>query len=333
MKRISNLYDKIIDLDNLMMADEKARKGKMKSYGVKNHDANREANIANLHNTLLNRSFVTSQYDTFMIYDPKEREIFRLPYYPDRILHHAIMNVLEPVWLSVFTADTYSCIKGRGIHGVLRNLKRALRDTDNTKYCLKIDIRKFYPSIDHEVLKGIIRLKIKCNDTLALLDQIIDSAPGVPIGNYLSQYFANLYLSYFDHYIKEQLGVKYYFRYADDMVFLHSDKAFLHDLLSKINDYMMNELKLSVKANHQVFPVDARGIDFVGYVFYHTHIMMRKSIKKNFCRKAAKLNKQDITAKEYKMKLSSWLGWGKHCNSRNLFKKVIRNEEVRRLWH
>ena len=191
MKRIGNLYEKIISLDNLRLADEKARRGKLRSYGVLLHDKNREANILALHETLKNHTFKNSEYSTFTIYEPKERIIFRLPYYPDRILHHAIMNILEPIWVSVFTKDTYSCIKGRGIHGAMRNVKRAIKDRENARYCLKIDIRKFYPSIDHDVLKTIIRRKIKCKDTLALLDTIIDSTDGVPIGNYLSQYFAN----------------------------------------------------------------------------------------------------------------------------------------------
>ncbi|MDR1338620.1 MAG: RNA-directed DNA polymerase, partial [Prevotellaceae bacterium] len=178
-------------------------------------------NLLKLHETLKAGSFRTSKYTTFTIYEPKEREIFRLPYYPDRIVHHAVMNILEPVWLSIFTADTYSCIKYRGIHATAGKVKKALKDVEGTAYCLKLDIRKFYPSIDHDILKQIIRRKIKDIRLLALLDEIIDSADGVPIGNYLSQYFANLYLAYFDHYIKETEQVKYYFRYADDIVILH----------------------------------------------------------------------------------------------------------------
>jgi hypothetical protein len=209
----------------------------------------------------------------------------------------------------------------------MRKVKQALRDVDNTRYCLKIDIRKFYPSIDHDILKQVIRRKIKCPDTLWLLDQVIDSAPGVPIGNYLSQYFANLYLTYFDHWIKEEVGIKYYFRYADDMVFLHGDKAFLHGLLVRINDYMHARLHLSLKGNYQVFPVSARGIDFVGFVFYHTHTRMRKGIKKNFCRAVAKLNqRKNIPERDYKQRISSWLGWAKYSNSRHLLKTIIKSE-------
>jgi len=327
MKRIGDIYKRIIDIDNLRLADKNARRGKPLSYGVRVHDKNREGNIQKLHEMLENKTFKTSEYDIFKIYEPKERDIYRLPYFPDRIVHHAIMNILEPVWVSIFTSDTFSCIKKRGIHGAMLKMKTAMRDVENTQYCLKIDIRKFYPSIDHEVLKRIVRRKIKCRDSLWLLDHIIDSADGVPIGNYLSQYFANLYLTYFDHWIKETVGLKYYFRYADDMVFLHRNKAFLHELLVRINDYLNSELKLSLKSNYQIFPISSRGIDFVGFVFYHTHTRIRKSIKKNFCRSVSKLNKREnITEKEYKQRISCWLGWAKYSNSKHLLKSIIKKE-------
>ncbi len=327
MKRIGNIYEKIINLDNLRLADEKARRGKLRSHGVKRHDKNRDSNILKLHEDLKNKTFRTSEYDIFKIYEPKERIIYRLPYFPDRIVHHAIMNVLEPIWVSVFTTDTYSCIKNRGIHGAMVKVKAAMKDVENTRYCLKIDVKKFYPSIDHDILKDIIRRKIKCKDTLELLDQIIDSAPGVPIGNYLSQYFANLYLTYFDHWIKEVVHIKYYFRYADDMVFLHNDKAFLQGLLVNINNYLNTQLCLTLKGNFQVFPIDARGLDFVGFRFYHTHTQIRKSIKKNFCKAVARLNKKDkISENDYKQRISSWLGWAKYSNSKHLLKSIIKPE-------
>ena len=214
----------------------------------------------------------------------------------------------------------------------MRAVDKALQDKENTRYCLKIDIRKYYPSIDHDIMKRLVRRKIKCKDTLALLDQIIDSADGVPIGNYLSQYFANLFLAYFDHWVKEELRIKYYFRYADDIVMLHSDKAVLHDVFVRIERYLREELHLTVKGNHQVFPVAAsrydrsgRGLDFVGYVFYHEQKQIRKNIKKNFCRAAAKLNKHPyLSDKEYKQGICSWLGWAKYSNSRHLLKSIIK---------
>lgn len=325
MKRVNNLYGKIVSLENLRLADEQARRGKLRSYGVGRHDAMRDENIYNLHKMLKEGAFKTSEYFIFnMITDAgKTREIYRLPYFPDRIVHHAIMNVMEPIWNSLFISNTYSCIKGRGIHGALRKLKHDLKDVEGTQYCLKLDIRKFYPTIDHDILKQLLRRKIKDDKLLLLLDEIIESAPGVPIGNYLSQFFANIYLTYFDHYIKEKLSVKYYYRYADDIVVLHSDKAYLHNLLNNIKSYLQNNLKLEVKGNYQVFPVDVRGIDFVGYVFRHTHILLRKRIKQNYARKAAKLSKRKhITADQYNQQLCSYHGWAKHSNSINLLNKL-----------
>jgi len=318
MKRHSNLYEKICSIENLNIADSIARKGKKNQPGIIAHDKNREKNITVLHESLINKTYKTSEYTTFTIYEPKERIIFRLPYYPDRIVHHAVMNILEPIFVSTFTADTYSCIKKRGIHAAAGALKKVLKDQDNTRYCLKLDIKKFYPSIDHDILKDFLRRKFKDHDLLDLLDEIIDSAEGLPIGNYLSQYLANFYITYFDHWIKEEKRVRYYFRYADDMVILSGNKDYLHGLLSGIRRYLNDKLKLQVKGNYQVFPVNTRGIDFVGYVFRHTHILLRKSIKKSFARAVVK-NKGPQT-------IASYAGWASHCNSRNLIKKIIHEQ-------
>lgn len=324
MKRIGNLYQKIIDIENLKLADKNARKGKVKSFGVRSHDQNREANIIQLHELLSKNAYKTSPYDVFSVVtdNGKLREIFRLPYFPDRICHHAILNVLEPLWVRSFTGDTYSCIKGRGIHAAALKVKRALRtDPDNTLYCLKLDIRKFYPSVDHLILKSIIRRKIKDADLLLLLDEIIDSAPGLPIGNYLSQFFANLYLTYFDHWLKEIKKVKYYYRYCDDMVILSSNKAYLHRLRSEIDEYVSNNLNIQIKGNYQVFPVSVRGIDFLGYRFYPTHTLLRKSIKKRFIHKLLK-NKGKPSEHQIKS-FSAYWGWLVHCDSKNLTKVIM----------
>jgi retron-type reverse transcriptase len=319
MKRIGNLYQKIISLENLRLADKKAQKGKSDQYGVKLHNLHKEANIQSLHQTLKDKIYKTSEYDIFKIYEPKEREVYRLPYFPDRIMHYAIMNVLEPIFVSTFTTDTYSCIKGKGIHALLRKLKQDLKDINGTTYCLKLDIKKFYPTIDHGVLKQLLSRKFKDQDLLLLLDEIIDSAEGLPIGNYLSQYFANFYLTYFDHWIKEDKAVKYYFRYADDIVILSDNKQYLHVILSEIRTYLNDNLKLTIKGNYQVFPVAARGIDFIGYVFYHTHILLRKRIKQNFARKLKK-NPNSVS-------ITSYLGWLIHCDSLHLIKKLLPNEQ------
>jgi retron-type reverse transcriptase len=318
MKRINNLYQRICSIENLQLADSIARKGKLTQPGVIRHARNQERNIQVLHKMLTEKTYRTSEYTTFTIYEPKERIIYRLPYFPDRIVHHAVMNILEPIFVSTFTADTYSCIKKRGIHAAAAALKSALKDQAQTRYCLKLDIKKFYPNVDHDILKMLLRRKFKDQDLLDLLDEIIDSADGLPIGNYLSQYFANFYLTYFDHWLKEDLQVKYYFRYADDMVILSGDKSYLQQLLSEIRNYLQENLKLTVKENYQVFPVEARGIDFVGYVFRHSHTLLRKSIKQSFARMLSRnSNPQSI---------ASYKGWAIHCNSKNLLKKLLHEQ-------
>lgn len=329
MKRYNNLFDKIVSLDNLYEADKKARRQKSHRPEVMLFDKNKDKLLLDLQRKLINGEYETSEYYVFKIYEPKEREIFKLPYYPDRIVHHAIMNIMEPIWVSAFIKGTYSCIRKRGIHKALRDVKFALKDEINTQYCLKLDIRKFYPSIDHDILKTIIRKKIKDKRLLSLLDEIIESAQGVPIGNYLSQFFANLYLTYLDHWIKEQKKVRYYFRYADDIVILGGDKQQLRDLFYDIQDYLNNKLKLNFKDNWQIFKVDSRGIDFVGYRVFHTHTLLRKRIKKRFCKKINKLNKkQNLDKDTYKQKICSYIGQIKYCNGRNLLNKMSKYKEL-----
>lgn len=326
-KRISNIYHKIYDKQNVDIADRKARKCKRRRYGVRKHDENREKENNQLCLLLRNGEYKTSEYTTYKIYEPKERIIFRLPYYPDRITHHAIMNIMESIWVKIFTRDTYSCIKNRGIHALLQKLQSDLAsDPEGTKYCLKLDIKKFYPSINHKILKQIIRKKIKDKNLLKLLDEIIDSADGVPIGNYLSQFFANLYLAYFDHWVKEELKVKYYYRYADDIVLLSDSKQQLRNWLLAIKIYLRVVLDLKLKDNYQIFPVDSRGVDFVGYVCYHNYTKLRKSIKKKMLRTISN-DKQDKAMLD--RKLASYFGWLKYCNSKNLLKKIYQQTGIR----
>lgn len=313
MKRHNNLYEKVISIENLYEAERKARKGKAKQYGVRKFDLNKEGNLQDLHEVLKTDQYTTSRYTVFTITDPKERQIYRLPYYPDRIVHHAIMNIVEPIFVSTFTYDTYSCIKGRGIHYAKKRLERALKDKSSTEYCLKLDIKKFYPSIDHDILKDLLKRKFKDKRLLNLMYEIIDSTDGIPIGNYLSQYFANFYLSYFDHWLKEVLHVKYYFRYCDDLVILSSNKEELRQILEQIRIYLDVNLKLEVKSNWQIFPVAKRGIDFIGYKFYHTHTLLRKSIKKRFIRM--------IKYRDNWRSRTAYNGWLIHCNSVNLRRK------------
>lgn len=207
MKRYGNLFERVVEYGNLEQAFHNAARHKTRRSEVIEYGSHLEANLLQLQRELITGTYRTSEYKTFIIYEPKERKIFKLPF-RDRVVHWAIMQVIEPIWLSNFTRDTYSCIRGRGIHPLLYKLRRDLKaDPEGTRYCLKIDVRKFYPSIDHEIMKQVIRRKLKDARLLALLDGIVDSAEnGVPIGNYLSQFFANLYLSELDHIMKEEMG-------------------------------------------------------------------------------------------------------------------------------
>lgn len=322
MKRLNNIYETICTAENIEKADNNARK-KKHNWGIIKHDRHKDKDNRELLEALKTGTYKTSEYTSFKAYDPKERIIYRLPYYPDRIAQWSILNILGPIWTKIFIENTYACIKGRGIHKLCRDLRKVLNeDVEGTKYCLKLDIRKFYPSIDHDCLKGIIRRKIKDKGLLATLDEIIDSIDGVPIGNYLSQFFANLYLAYFDHWVKEELKVRYYFRYADDMIILSDDKEKLKRLLVSIKIYLKHVLKLEVKGNYQVFPVDSRGIDIVGYVFYHDHTMLRKRIKKRIYRVLNKWRMGRIADDAMKRSMACYFGWMKHCNSKHLLQKI-----------
>lgn len=320
MKRYGNLYAHICDIDNLRRAAHNAARGKRKRDEVTAFFADLDANLEQLHRELTEKRYRTSRYDVFIKQEGKRREIYKLPF-RDRVVHWAIMQVLEPIWTPQFTADTHACIKGRGMHSLLRKLREDLRDDpEGTAYCLKLDVRKFYPSIDHEKMKTVVRRKIKDPDVLWLLDSIIDSAPGVPIGNYISQYFANLYLSELDHLLKEVAGVRYYYRYADDMVLLAGDKPILHSWLVLINHWLNEERHVDLKSNYQVFPVESRGIDFVGYVTFHTHCLARKKNKQGLCRELAKLRKAGVPEAEIMLLTASRAGFMQHCDSKHLFK-------------
>ncbi len=317
MKRHGNLYEKIISIENLELADLKARKKKSHQRGIKAHDKNREANILKLHEVLKAEQFETSPYIYKTIYEPKEREISILPYYPDRIVQRAIMNVMQSIWYPTFTTDTYSCIPGRGTHKASYRLRETLQDIGGTTYCLKLDVQKYYQSVKHSILKAIILKKIKDDQLLKLLDNIITSHSGLAIGNYISQAFANLYLTPFDHFLKETIGVKYYFRYMDDMVILSEDKNYLQILLALITEYLQEELGLTVKGDYQVFSVAVRGVDFVGYPTFHKYALVRKRTKKNFIRAVKKGASRES--------IESYKGLLGHCDSHNLLKKYLPN--------
>lgn len=325
MVRYGNLYEKVYEIKNIRLAHENAKKGKSHYSEVKMVDANPDYYLNNIIEMLKNRIFRNSEYEVFIKYDGrKEREIYKLPYYPDRIIHHAIMQIVEPIWFKTLIRDTYSSIKGRGIHDGVKRIQKALRDKEGTKYCLKMDVKKFYPSVNNEILKRIVRLKIKDVKLLWLLDEIINSTEGLPIGNYLSQYFGNIYLSGLDHWAKEKKGFKYYYRYCDDVVILHSEKIVLHKLREDVSKYLV-DLNLKLKDNWQVYPVDGRGIDFLGYRFFHDFTLLRKTIKMNFIRKVSEIKRRwgNIPNSIIINGTMSYCGWMKYANTKNLMNKYF----------
>ncbi|MGL5764263.1 MAG: reverse transcriptase domain-containing protein [Sarcina sp.] len=330
MKRIGNLYEKIYNLDNLKLAHINARKGKGWYKEVQMIDQEPEKYLLELQQILINKTYKTSEYESFVKNDKgKEREIFKLPYFPDRICQWAILQVVEPYLMKNLTTDTYSAIPNRGIHLALSRLKKCLKEDEvNTQYCLKIDVKKYYPNINQVIMINKFKKMFKDKDLLCLLEEIITSTEsGIPIGNYVSQWCGNLYLSDFDHWIKEVMKVKYYFRYMDDCVFLTPSKEELHHLKMDIEYYLWDNLKLTLKDNWQVFPVGARGIDFVGYRCFRNYTLLRKSTYKNLRNRSNyiknKLKKGDGMRYSEWCSLNSYRGWLKHGNCNNLDKKYI----------
>jgi hypothetical protein len=331
-KKLKNVYHLIYSSANLVHSQYTAQKGKGDRTEINNFNENIVDNLQALYGMLANETYVPGEYKIRKIFDPKERDLMIAPFFPDRIIHHCIINVLGRFWTSQFIGNTYACIKGRGTHKCRRDVGEALkRDKHGTRYCLKIDIRKFYDNIDHAALKRIFRYTIADEQLLRLLDKIVDSngkEKGLPIGNYTSQYFANLYLAYFDHWMKEAMGVKYYFRYMDDIVVLDGDKDRLHYLLDMMGLYLATELKVEIKPNWQIFPVDDRGIDFVGYKQDHFGVLLRKSILNKFYKKADRIacDTPIRDATDIKHLFPSEYGWVIGCSEQhkeNVFNIII----------
>lgn len=323
MKRIGNLYEKIYDIENLRLAHKQARRGKSFYTEVKLIDENEDEYLYRLQDMLIHKTYHTSKYEVFEKKEGKKiRKIYKLPYFPDRICQWAIIQVIEPYLMRTLTDDTYSALPGRGVERARRKMVRALKtDPENTVWCLKIDISKYYPNVNIEKLKLKYRRLFKDNDLLWLLDEILDSNPdtGVPIGNYISQYSGNIYLSDFDHRVKEVYHIKHYFRYMDDMVFLSSSKEELQNLIKEITKYLADEYDLKVKDSWSLFRVEDRGVDFVGYVFRHDSIRLRKSIAHSIKKTSSKIrwrvnNDMELNRHLY-FSFNSLKGWLKHSHS------------------
>lgn len=331
MKRHGDIFLKIISMENLYLAHKNAREDKTFYKEVKMVDSDPEYYLGQIHEMLKSGTYQVSDYAVSIINDKgKERELMKLPYYPDRIIQWAIMLQIEHIFMEVFCSHTCASISGRGIKEASKLTEKYMKDRFNSRYCLKIDISKFYPNINHKILKTLLMKKIKDRKVLELLFRIIDSYPGekgVPIGSYLSQYLANFYLTYFDHWLKEKMGVKYVVRYMDDIVIFHWSASYLHWLLDRMDDYLKNNLDLTIKPNWQVFPSNIRGVDFVGYRFFFDYKLLRKKTCKKMKKKMLQIKeKQDagqlLNYREW-CSGNSYIGWLIWCDSWRLFEKYI----------
>lgn len=331
-----SLFSQIIAFDNLHSAALKAQKGKRHRHEVAAFFANLEKNLIELQNQLIWQQYETGVYRNFFVYEPKKRLVAALPF-KDRVVQHAIVSVIEPLFERRFIADSYACRVGKGTHAGADRAQRFLRivqQNHGQPYVLKADISKYFASVDRSILMTIMARQIDCPNTLRLLAGIIDSYPGnvgIPIGNLTSQLCANVYLHELDYFVKHQLRVKYYVRYMDDFIIVHQDKTQLNHWRQLIEQFLQDELHLQTNAKTQVFPVNrsnGRSVDFLGYRIYSSHRLLRKNSIKRMKWKIKRWRKQLInktmTPADMKQSLQSWIGHCKHCDSYQLRIQLFR---------
>ena len=319
MKRHGNLWDQITDMDNLRYAHQQARRGKSHYREVKMVDSDPDRYLTQIQNALLDKTFSTSPYEIEDRFDGRKmRTIYKLPYFPDRIIQHALLNVVGGIFIRSFIRDTFQSIPGRGTTDAMRRVKRLVRSENSPRYALKIDVKKYYPSVNNDKLKVMIRRKIKCTDTLWLIDDILDSMPGLPIGNYTSQHFGNLYLNQFDWWMKQQVKPTGYFRYCDDIVIFGDSRNELLSIKAQVESKLA-KLDLTIKPDWQVYDVPEHGVDFVGYVFKPHATRVRQNIATSFRKTCAKLAAYKPT-REPLSSLMAYKGWFTWCNAKLLWR-------------
>src|SRR5271167_2551342 len=339
MKRHGNLWEQVFSFEALLHAAEQARKGKRFRPAVAAFHFDQERALWKLHEELTAKTYRPGAYRSFFIYEPKKRQISAAPY-RDRVVHHALVSVLEPIYERSFIADSYACRKGKGTHAAVKRCQQFAR---RFRYVLKAYIQKFFPSLDHEILKGLVARKIKDKDVLWLVGQIIDhSNPqeevvnyfpgddlftpgerqrGIPIGNQTSQFFANVYLDPLDHFVKERLGIKGYVRYVDDFLLFSDDKSHLADVREQIRDFLVRLRLLLHQTKNVIFPVKD-GIRFLGYRVFPTHRLLPKENVRRFRRRVRGMQKDYAAGrasfKEVYQRLMSWNGHARQANTYRL---------------
>lgn len=335
-----SLFEQIVDIENFERAYRQTQKGKGK-YKNESLIFNRDSvyNLEKLRRSVIDGSYEFSGYTRFTVYEPKER-IIDAPFLPDKIVQIAINNVLKEIYFPSFIYDSYSCIDAKGTHRCVERISYFMRKASweygKDAQILKIDIKKFFYTIDRGVLKSILPKKITCRKTLDLLFKIIDSADsisllGMPLGNTLSQLASNIYMNKLDQYCKRQLSIRYYIRYADDIVIAVKDKDEAIQVLKLIVVFLREYLNLNVNERKtKIFPI-SQGVNTVGFKIHKTHRLLRNDSKKKIKRRAKKMRRLLIERKVEPEKaeqiLNSWLGHAKYGCSYNFIQKLIKRND------
>jgi len=321
---LHSCFYQISSVDNLLEAWKEFIKGKRNKSDVQRFSLNLMDNILTLNRDLLQNKYKHGQYESFWIFDPKPRKIHKAVVC-DRLLHHAIYRVLYPFFAKTFISDSYSCQNKKGTHKAIKRFRDFAYEVskNNTKTCwvLKCDIKKFFASIDHDVSLGTLSEYIHDRETIGLLGKIIGSfnsgkkGVGLPLGNLTSQLFVNIYMNEFDQFVKHKLRVKHYVRYADDFVVLSTDKLWLSELIPITKLFLDSELKLSLHPDKVCIKTLASGVDFLGWVHFTDHRVLRTTTKKRMFKRL------EIT--QSKETLNSYLGLMKHGNTNKLRNEIL----------
>ena len=320
-----NAFNNIISVENLLISWREFLKGKRKRSDVCEFSLNLCDNVFNLHKKLASKEYKHGEYFAFKINDPKPRDIHKASV-EDRLIHHAVCRILYPYFDRKFIYDSYSCRLAKGTHRAINRFRefgrKVSRNDTITCWVLKGDIRKFFANINHEILNTILSKYIKDDDILWLLNEIIisfntDIGVGLPLGNLTSQLLVNIYMNEFDQFVKRVLKVKYYIRYADDFVILNKDRQSLVDLIPKLSEFLDKELKLSLHPNKLYIKTLSSGVDFLGWVNFPHHRVLRTATKQRMFRK--------LKQKHTKESVTSYVGLLMHGNSHELTKRIDDN--------
>ena len=324
--KFSHTYEEIISIENLLEAWKEFKRGKTKKEGVQRFSMRLMEHILALHSDLRNRTYRHGPYKYFRIADPKPRDIHKASV-RDRLLHHALYRKLYPFFDRTFIADSFSCRLCKGTHRAMNRLRafayKVSKNHTRTCFVLKCDIRKFFANINHEVLFSILSVYILDADILRLLKNIVGSFSsgepdiGLPLGNLTSQLFVNIYMNDFDQFVKHKLKVKYYIRYADDFVIFSNEKEVLERLISRIIQFLHNQLKLELHPDKVFIKTTASGVDFLGWVHFYDHRVLRTTTKKRMFRKL--MNDPSPT------RTASYLGMLSHGNTQKLQRRFSEN--------